>query len=177
MEKLLTLLLLLCLLACQSESQKKTLLPQENSSTIEKQIELITPSGDSIQTTLAITPDEQQQGLSGVQPEDFSDSQSMLFFYLEEGEKAFWMPDTYFDLDIIYVDKDFKIVDIVRKLPHYVGRANPDLIPRARLVWSRHAFEMKSGSEIAKKLKIGDQLQWKSHQTPLQIESKIRQPQ
>jgi uncharacterized protein len=155
MRNLLTLTLLFFLFACQSESRKSG----DNQNPL-KTVELITPIGDEINTTLAITAKEQEQGLSGVKPEDFEDDQGMLFFYLEDEERHFWMPDTYFDLDLFYLDKDLKIIDIIRKLPFYVGRANPEQIPRARGVWCRHTLEMKSSSVIAQKLKLGDVLKW-----------------
>ncbi len=163
MGKLLTLFLLLMTSACQTES-RSSIDPQNPI----KQVELITPVGESIGTTVVYTDAEQEQGLSGVKPEDFIETQGMLFFYLEEEERHFWMPDTYFDLDLFYLDKNLKIVDIIRKLPFYVGRANPDLIPRARGVWCRHTLEMKSSSPIAKKLEIGQVLQWKG---PLSLEA------
>lgn len=170
MRKLIGLVLLLALTGCQSESRKRM---DENNPI--KQVQLITPSGETIETTLAITPSEQEQGLSGVKPEDFSDNQGMLFFYTEDGERHFWMPDTYFDLDLIYLDKDLKVTDIVRKLPFYVGRANPELIPRARSVWARHVLEMKSYSRIANQLKEGEKLQWKGTKTLRETEDLVRE--
>lgn len=169
MGKLLTLLLLLTLSACQSESRNS-----KDAQNPLKKVELITPSGESIETTVVITPADQEQGLSGVKPEDFQDNQGMLFFYLSEDERHFWMPDTYFDLDLFYLDKDLKIIDIVRKLPFYVGRANQDLIPRARGVWCRHTLEMKSTSAIAQKLKMGDVLKWKGAYSHEQTEVEAR---
>ena len=157
MRKLLTLTLLFGLFACQSESQKGS-----NASSFPESIELTTSTGASIKTRVALKWKDQEQGLSGVQPEDFEDDQAVLFFNLEDAERNFWMPDTYFDLDLFYLDQNLKIIDIVRKLPHYKGRANPDLIPRARSVWSRHVLEMKSGSPISSALKIDETLQWKS---------------
>lgn len=162
MRKFLTLLLLVTLWSCQSESRNPL-----------KRVELKTPAGDTIKTTLVFTPQDMEQGLSGTKPEDFDEDQGMLFFYLVDDEKNFWMPDTYFDLDLIYLDKDLKINDIIRKLPHYIGRANMDLIPRARGVYSRHVLEMKSTSAISHKLKIGDQLVWKSELSLEETSSKI----
>ncbi len=167
MRKLLPLLLLFSLESCQTNSRTMTELP--------KKTELITPSGKIIKTTLAITLKDQEQGLSGVKPGDFDDDQGMLFYYLEEDEKHFWMPDTYFDLDLIYLDKNFKVVDIIRKLPHYKGRANPNLIPRARPVWSRHALEMKASSKISQEIKEGDQLKWRLELSTQELDDKIRQ--
>lgn len=157
MGKFLTLLLLLSLSACQTESR-----PVASDAGELREVLLETPSGENIKTALAITLKDQEQGLSGIKPSDFDDDQGMLFYYLQEDEKFFWMPDTYFDLDLFYLDRDLKILDIIRKLPHYIGRHNPDLIPRARGVWSRHTLEMKSTSPIAAKLKVGDSLKWKS---------------
>ncbi|MBA2404120.1 MAG: DUF192 domain-containing protein [Bdellovibrionales bacterium] len=151
MRKFLTLLVLFTLLACQSESQDPL-----------KSLELKTPAGDVINTSLVFTPKDMEQGLSGVKAENFSEEQGMLFFYLADQEMHFWMPDTYFDLDLFFLDKDLKVLDVIRKLPHYIGRANPDLIPRARGAWGRYVLELKSSSPIAAKIKVGDQLEWKS---------------
>lgn len=134
----------------------------------------MTPSGETIKTTLALTPAEQEQGLSGVKPDDFDEDEGMLFFYLVDDMKHFWMPDTYFDLDIIFLDKDLKVLDIIRKLPFYVGKANPELIPRARGVWARHALEMKATSEISKKLKAGDLLKWEGPMGPAELTEKLQ---
>jgi len=162
MRKFLTLLLLFILCACQSESQDPL-----------KSLGLQTPTNAVIKTTLVFTPKDMEQGLSGVKPENFSDDQGMLFFYLTDQEMHFWMPDTYFDLDLFYLDKDLKILDIIRKLPHYIGRANSDLIPRARGVWSRFVLEMKATSPISSKLKVGDQLKWQSSLNQAETTAKI----
>ncbi len=162
MPKFLTLCLLTLMLSCQSESRKST-----------GEVELISPNGEAIKTKLAITSSEQEQGLSGVQPDDFDDNQGMLFYYLNDNEKYFWMPDTYFDLDLFYLDKDLRIVDIVRKLAHHKGRHNEALIPKARPVWCRHTLEMKSGSPLAASLKIGDQLKWRGQTEYSEMDKKV----
>lgn len=151
MRKLAIISMLFFLLGCQSESQSS----KKNLS-----ISLITPNGEKIDTIVTIDPKDQAKGLSGVKPEDFRNDQGMLFFYLEDEERHFWMPDTYFDLDLFYLDKELRVIDIIRKLPFYTGRVNPELIPRARGVWSRHVLEMKSSSTIAQNIKIGMQFKW-----------------
>lgn len=150
MGKLLLSLVLFSILSCQSESRTDSF----------NHTVLTSPSGDKINTRLVYTPKDQEQGLSGVRPEDFKENEGMLFFYLVPDMRYFWMPDTYFDLDLFYLDQDLKITDIIRRLPHYVGRLNPELIPKARGVWSLHVLEMKADSPIGKNLKIGDQLKW-----------------
>lgn len=164
MGKLLLSLALFSLLSCQSESHSDSF---ENTT-------LLTPSGEKINTRLLYTPKDQEQGLSGVREGEFKDDQGMLFFYLLPEMRYFWMPDTYFDLDLFYLDEDFKITDIIRKLPHYIGRHNPELIPRARGVWSLHVLEMKASSPIAGKLQVGDQLKWNGKKTLQETNDYIR---
>lgn len=169
MGKLLTGLLLFTLLACQSESR----LSDKNNQGLGP-IALVTPQGEQIKVALAVTQDEQVQGLSGIRPDKFDPDEGMLFFYFDEDERHFWMPDTYFDLDIIFLDRQLKILDIVRKVPHYIGRENSTAIPRVRPVWARHALEMRADSPIAQKLQTGDQLKWKSSLDLPQAEAKLR---
>jgi uncharacterized membrane protein (UPF0127 family) len=84
------------------------------------------------------------------------------------------MPNTFFNLDIIYLDQNMRITDIVWNLPHYTGNVNSQ-IPRAPTITSRHVLEMKSGSTLSSKLKRGDLLQWKSPLSLQQTELRIRQ--
>ncbi len=164
MIKFLTLCFLFLMASCQSRDPMKY-------------AELITKDGQTIDTTLAITAAEHEKGLSGTQSADWDEDQGMLFYYLEDSELSFWMPDTYFDLDIFYLDKDLKVVDVVRKVPHFVGKTPYANIPRVRAVWARHVLEMKAGSKISDSIKVGDSLRWQSQLTLPQIESKIRQQQ
>jgi uncharacterized membrane protein (UPF0127 family) len=170
MGKLLTGLLLFTLLACQSESRYSE--GKDNYGL--GKISLVTPSGDQIRTVLAVTQRDQMQGLSGVRSQQFARDEGLLFYYFDEDERYFWMPDTYFDLDIIFLDKNLKITEILRKLPHHIGRDNPSSIPRARPVWARHALEMRADSPIAQQLKKGDELQWRASVSLQDAEIKLR---
>lgn len=120
-----------------------------------------TPTGKSLPLILAITPEEQERGLSGVQPTEWPGEFAMLFPSLEDSYRTFWMPDTYFDLDIFFLDKDLKIVGIERKVKHHPGRENEKLIPRTRSYLCRHVMEMHSDSSLSLSLNIGDQIIWK----------------
>jgi uncharacterized protein len=117
-------------------------------------------SGVMLNVDLALTPKKQEQGLSGVRPKNFKNNQAMLFLYSGPGPKAFWMPDTYFDLDIFYLDEKLKVIDIVRKAQAHPGRTEPPVIFRARAIHCWHVLELKSSSPIAARIKKGDLIQW-----------------
>ena len=98
-----------------------------------------------------LTTDQQRiQGLSGLRPHEFGEREGALFLFPRNGLRQFWMPDTYFDLDIIYLDHNLKILHIDRNIPHHPGRQEP--IPRASSVYARHVLEIKAQTSLSKKL-------------------------
>lgn len=129
---------------------------------------LVTPQ-DKILVKLAISDAQQIKGLSGLRDEDWPDDDGLLFANDEERLHEFWMPDTYFDLDLIYLDGSLKIIEIQRSIPHFIGRSPENRIPRAPKVWARHILEMKSKSEVSKRLRVGDRFEFQSPQIPRQI--------
>ena len=50
---------------------------------------------------------------------------------------------------------EFVVIDIVRSLEHHPGRKENPPIPRAPSITAHHVLEMKSGSPIANKIKVG----------------------
>lgn len=138
-----------------------------------KYVELISPESQKIRSSIASTPAEHTKGLQGVRDNEFAEDEGKLFFYLNTATRSFWMPNTYFNLDIIYLDENLKIINIVWNIPHYNGTVNSE-IPRAPAITSRHVLEMKAGSVISSRLKIGDSLGWRSSLSLEQTELKIR---
>lgn len=136
--------------------------------------ELETPSSEILKTRLAVSIQAQTQGLSGIQEADFGDDEAMLFYYKSRGIRQFWMPDTYFNLDLFFLDETLTIIDIERNLAAHPGMQEPPAIPRSRSVMAHHVLEIKAASPIARKLKIGDQLKWKSQPSLDERGSKIR---
>lgn len=142
-----------------------------------KQAKMSTPFNVDLDITLAITMPDKTKGLSGTQSMNWGDKQAMLFFYPADELHRFWMPDTYFDLDLFYLDKDFKVLNVRRKLKHFPAKGPYHLIPVAEPYYARHVLEMKSSSDTAMKIKKGMVLKWTSKPSPQQIESSIRRGQ
>lgn len=73
--------------------------------------EALIVSGDlRIPVTIADTPEEQQQGLSGTAllPTDTG----KLFVFNTPGNYGFWMKDMHYPLDIIWIDSTMRVVGI-----------------------------------------------------------------
>lgn len=134
---------------------------------------LETPKGKQIEAFVLTTPQDKTKGLSGVLDSEFKDNQGALFLFESKGVRAFWMPNTYFNLDLFFLSKDLKIVDLERNVPHHPGYGDIKSIPRIRPVEAWHVLEMKSNSDLSKSLKRGDKLNWKASQSLEQIISNI----
>lgn len=62
---------------------------------------------------IARTPEEHRRGLSN-RPA-LGEDRGMLFIFTDEVDRTFWMKETHFPLDIIFLDGERRIVGIVRR--------------------------------------------------------------
>jgi uncharacterized membrane protein (UPF0127 family) len=75
-------------------------------------IEILRMSGEHViklDIEIAETDEERAQGL--MYRQSMGGTQGMLFIFETERPQSFWMKNTYIPLDIIFIDKDFRIVD------------------------------------------------------------------
>ncbi len=108
----------------------------------------------SVKMTLIVadTPLAMSKGLSGVKK--ISDQEGMLFVFPTETIPSFWMKDMLMSIDIIWLDKNMRVVGFVEK-------AMPDSYPK---LFSpnqpiRYVLEVNSGWSERYGLQVGDQLQ------------------
>lgn len=69
----------------------------------------------SIPITIASTQDEQEKGLSNTT--SLEANTGKLFVFKVAGRYGFWMKDMNYPLDIIWMDKDLRIVSIDKNVP------------------------------------------------------------
>ncbi len=119
---------------------------------------VVLPTEKTFKVYLAETPEERRLGLSRVQSADFDENRGMLFVYPKTRELQFWMPETHFDLDVFFLDKNYLILDAHRSLKHHSDKIIDDNVPRSKKVIGQYALEVKSGSAFASELKPGMRL-------------------
>jgi len=68
------------------------------------------PNTQVIKVKLAVTDKEQQQGLSYIN--EMKGYDGMLFIRSKAEQVSFWMNEMKFPLDIIYLDKDMKVLEV-----------------------------------------------------------------
>ena len=130
-----------------------------------KKIDIILDSGESIKTYIAHRDQEQRLGLSTVQPNEFNDDDAMLFTGEHFQARQFWMPETYFDLDLFFLGPDLKVLDIHRKLKHYTKREPRHKVPLSKVAYCQHVLELKASSPLSALIKKGMVLKLKSKES------------
>lgn len=81
----------------------------------------------AIEVELADTPNERALGL--MYRKGMAENQGMLFLFPEEEPRSFYMKNTEFPLDIIYLNKDLQIVSIVKNAKPYDESSMPSEAP------------------------------------------------
>jgi uncharacterized membrane protein (UPF0127 family) len=74
------------------------------------------PESDAkVEVEIADSPGERRKGL--MYRKKLPIDEGMLFVYPEEGDRSFWMKNTLISLDIIFVDRNGKIINIEEAYP------------------------------------------------------------
>ena len=95
------------------------------------------------------TPSEREKGLSGTN--DLRQDQAMLFVYDKDNEWPIWMKDMNYPIDIVWLDKDKKVVYIVKNAP-------PESYPYETFIpkqEARYVLELPAGTVGKKSIIIG----------------------
>ena len=121
-------------------------------------VKMKNPSGVEVELELALTQKQHTQGLSGLKSNEFKNSKGMLFVNPNIGPRRFWMPNTYFNLDIIFLDHDLKIVGIEKNVPAHPGLAEPPAIYKTDTYMAQFVLETKAYADFGKNLKKNDTL-------------------
>ncbi len=134
---------------------------------------IILTNKKELEITLLFSDEEMSKGVSGIQSKDFPDNAGVLFFYPSSNLRSFWMPNTYFNLDIIFLDDNFKIIFIARNMPAHPGIKNIHEVAKTKSIFARHVLEIKSESPLSKLLNEGMILNLKTPYSLGEIESNI----
>jgi uncharacterized membrane protein (UPF0127 family) len=108
--------------------------------------------GVTIAVTLAQTPQEQEQGLSGTAP--LTPNTGMLFVFPKPARYSFWMKDMNYPIDIVWIGEDKKIV-------HFVANAKPESYPNTFTSEAEalYVLEVPSGFIQENHVSIGDKVE------------------
>lgn len=118
-------------------------------------VKVFFPDGTAITAELAITDEERQRGL--MYREKINADQGMLFIFEEESIQSFWMKNMKFSIDIIWLDREKRIIHIERSVPPCSEEPCPTYSSR---IPAMYILEIKAGSADKNKLKLYDRLEF-----------------
>jgi uncharacterized membrane protein (UPF0127 family) len=97
----------------------------------------------------ALTPVQQQKGLSGTKKLSFN--QGMIFVYDRQVERCFWMKEMRYNLDIIWVDAVRKVTAVEQNLA-------PKTYPQKFCHKGKYVIELNAGEAAKANIKQGRKL-------------------
>lgn len=105
--------------------------------------------GKTFAVEIADTSEKQALGL--MFRDSMSDDQGMVFIFPNEAPRSFWMKNTRIPLDIMYFDKELKMVSISADTPPCKVTRCPSYPSKAPAMY---VLELNAG--MAKKLGVGE---------------------
>ena len=117
-------------------------------------IKYVKIAGQSVKVDLALTPLEQEQGLSG--RTELGPNEGMLFVFDTPGKYSFWMKDMLFPIDMIWLAPDSRVVYVKKdaRSESYPESFTPN-------EEAKYVLEVSSGFSERYNLQIGDRAEFK----------------
>jgi uncharacterized membrane protein (UPF0127 family) len=112
-------------------------------------------TSDGVHTYKVEIADSKEERNRGLMERESLDENAGMFFVYEEPNPnmAFWMPNMKISLDMIFFDKDMKVVDYFKEVPPCEADQCPHYIPD---VISQYVLEVNAGTVDEIGLDIGD---------------------
>ena len=123
---------------------------------------ILLADGATLKIRLALSETDKIRGLSGIRETDLADDEALLMMGIESKPRVVNMGDTWFDIDVFFLDEDLHVVGLQRRLKAHPGRVEPPPVEKSMKVVARHILEMRSNSRYAAMIDLGSRVQWQS---------------
>ncbi|WP_339700458.1 DUF192 domain-containing protein [uncultured Marixanthomonas sp.] len=144
---------------CKEKTKNQESLTKEVSFTKEGELTLKKAETDSIIATLdiEIADDEYQTQTGLMYRKGMLDSQGMLFVFEDSRPRSFYMKNTEFSIDIIYINSDKEVVSMQKNAKPYDSTS----LPSEGV--SQYVLEVNAGLSDTWALEKGDVVEWNSN--------------
>ena len=119
---------------------------------------LLIQSENSITSVYVEIADNSQERTRGLMFRENMDwNKGMFFVFDTERELSFWMKDTLIPLDMLFIDDDFKIIDIKESVPPCLEDKCPKYASESP---AKYVLEVNAGFTLENNIKTGDNIVW-----------------
>ena len=112
------------------------------------------PDGTNIEAEMATTPLQQAKGL--MFRRHLAPDRGMLFIFPDETPRPFWMYNTLIPLDIIWINKERRIVFISRNTPPCTSTNRNNCPGYGGGFSAQYVLELAAGQTVEHNLKVGE---------------------
>ncbi len=103
-----------------------------------------------------IADTEYKRDLGLMYRDKMEENQGMLFIFPQEDNLSFWMKNTILPLDMMFVDKNYKILNIHKNTKPYSLQSYSSIAP------AQYVVEVNAGFTDAHNIEPGDQIRWRA---------------
>ncbi len=107
---------------------------------------VVLPCGKKISVELALTTEEHARGL--MRRASLAPDSGMLFVFPSNGDRLFWMKDTWVDLDMVFADGALRVTSVESGVPRSRQGASDAEVARVP-GYGTYVLEIASGSAAA----------------------------
>jgi uncharacterized membrane protein (UPF0127 family) len=143
------------LIMCACTQRATTPPPPTDSQPAAPTPRIIFPDGSAVRVEIAADPATREQGL--MYRDRLADDDSMLFFFPEAGQYAFWMKNTLIPLDLLWIDDQHRIVHIAHDVPPCKADPCPNYPPGVN---AKYVLELAAGVAARHHLADGNMLKF-----------------
>ena len=145
--------------SCKEKTKNQESITKEVSFTKEGELTLKKAETDSIIATLdiEIADDEYQSQTGLMYRKGMANNQGMLFIFEDEQPRSFYMKNTEFSIDIIYINSDKEIVSIQKNAKPYDSTSLPSEGA------AQYVLEVNAGLSNTWELEKGDVVEWNAY--------------
>lgn len=116
------------------------------------------PNGTTIRAEVALNVLDQARGL--MYRDELPTDRGMLFVFMDEAERSFWMYHTKIPLDILWMNANHEIVEISADTPPCPAERRDDCPSYGGNAYAQFVLEIAAGQAAANNLKVGDRLRF-----------------
>lgn len=115
--------------------------------------EVVLPSGKVLLVEVADTPEKRARGY--MHRDRIGDEEGMVFLMGEVGFHAFWMKNCKVELDILWLDENWRVVHLLPRVPPCRSDPCPSYTPMQA---GLYVLEIRGGLAAVLGLKVGDHI-------------------
>jgi uncharacterized membrane protein (UPF0127 family) len=114
------------------------------------------PSGEFVVAELALSGEQRAKGL--MFRDDIAANRGMLFIFEDEAIHSFWMRNVKFPIDILWLDREKRIVHMAKQVPPCKRDPCPTYSPVRPSVY---VLELRAGRSEQLGIRIGDRIEFR----------------